>query len=95
MGASAFLLLLFGSAAALAVWVDIRLSGREPSSLSRVILHAFGAMLCLEVAKRVVVGVNGANLTLIVLLAVVLPALVYVFLTSLWVLKIVRGAMPR
>ena len=95
MGAPTFVSLVFVAAAALAIWVDVRLGGRGPSALSHIILNALGAMLVLEVAKRVVVAADGPTVTMLVLLGIFLPALIYVFLASLWVLKMVRSAMPR
>ena len=77
-------------------WVRVvRSGGRGPSALSHIILNALGAMLVLEVAKRVVVAADGPTVTMLVLLGIFLPALIYVFLASLWVLKMVRSAMPR
>ena len=38
---------------------------------------------------------DGPTPFMVVLIAILLPALVYVFLTSLWMLKMLRGAMPR
>jgi hypothetical protein len=95
MGVPAFVTLVFVAAAVLALWLDVRLGGMEPSSMTRIILHALIAMLALDVAKNVVVAADGPTLTMLVLFGVFLPALVYVFLASLWVLKMVRGAMPR
>ena len=95
MGVPSFVTLLFLAGAALAIWLDVRLGGRGPSSLSQILLHAIGAVLFLRAARHVVEATDARASTMIVLFAVLLPALVYVFLTSLWVLKMVRDAMPR
>jgi hypothetical protein len=60
-----------------------------------VVLHALGAMIGLRVAKHVVSATDSPASTTIVVLAIMLPALIYVFLASLWTLKMVRAAMPR
>jgi len=95
MAAPAFVLLLFVAAAALALWLDVRLDGKGPSSLSQILLHAIGAVLLLRAARHGVSAADAPTPTMIVILAILLPALIYVFLTSLWMLKMLRSAMPR
>ena len=94
----AFVLTLFLGAAALALWSDVRLGDRGPTELPRILLHALVAFVFLRFARVTVVGVaeqGEASRTMLVLFGVLLPALVYVFLASLWVLKLVRTALPR
>jgi hypothetical protein len=95
MSPPVFAMLLFVAAAALAVWLHVRLGEKGPSSLTQILLHALGGMLLLRAATHMVGAADGPTPLLVVLLAILLPALVYVFLTSLWVLKMLRGAMPR
>jgi hypothetical protein len=95
MGVPAFVTLVFVAAAALALWLDVRLGGRGPSSLSRIVLHTIVAIVLLRAARHVVVTADAPISTMIVIIGILLPSLVYVFLASLWVLKMVRGAMPR
>ena len=92
-----FALALFVGAAFLAVWCYVRLETRAPTSLSRVILHTLVAMLALRIASMAVNRGVGEDVvqTLLILFALLLPALVYVFLASLWVLTTLRGAMSR
>jgi len=90
-------LALFLGAAVIALWVEIRFAERGPTSLSRILVHVIVAVLVLRVAMvavQVMVGPDAAQ-TMIALFAVVLPALVYVFVTTLWVMRMVRGAMLR
>jgi hypothetical protein len=92
-----FVLSLFVGAAFLALWCYVRLESRMPTSMSRVILHTLVAMVALRIASvtvGVAVGENPLQ-TMLVLFVVMLPALVYVFLASLWVLRMLRSAMPR
>lgn len=92
-----FVLALFVGAAFLAAWCYVRLESRTPRSMSRVVLHTVVAMLVLRIASMAVnrgVG-DDATQTMLILFVVMLPALVYVFLASLWVLTMLRGAMPR
>ena len=93
-----FLMALLVGAGVLALWVDVRLGERSPQSLLVVLLHG-GASLAVvhfmgALAPRVI---DPASLprTMLALFAIVLPAWMYVFLASLWVLKLLRGAMPR
>jgi hypothetical protein len=95
MAPPVFALLLFVGAAALALWLDVRLGERGPSSLSKILLHALFGMLLLRAATQMVGAADGPTPLTIVLFAILLPALIYVFLTSLWVLKMLRSAMPR
>ena len=95
MAAPVFVLLLFLAAAALALWLDVRLGGKGPTTLSQILLHSIGAVLLLRAAREVVGAADGSTPFMVVLIAILLPALVYVFLTSLWMLKMLRGAMPR
>jgi hypothetical protein len=92
-----FVLALFVGAAFLALWCYVRFESRSPSSMSRVLLHTLVAMLALRIASATVgltVG-DSPGQTMLVLFVVMLPALVYVFLASLWVLRMLRSAMPR
>ena len=92
-----FVLALFVGSAFLALWCYVRFESRSPSSMSRVILHTLVAMLALRLASATLgltIGNNPVQ-TMLVLFVVMLPALVYVFLASLWVLTMLRSAMPR
>jgi hypothetical protein len=95
MAAPVFVVLVFVAAAALALWVELRLGGKGPTTLSQILLHAIGAMLVLRAAKEAVGAADGYTPFMVVLIAILMPALMYVFLTSLWMLKMLRGAMPR
>ena len=89
--------LSFGAGAAvLAVWIDFRFPRLAPTELRRVLLHVIGAcgvciateMLLMDVAAN-----DAAWRRIGTVFAVDLPVLVYMFIASLWVLKILRGAM--
>jgi ABC-type branched-subunit amino acid transport system permease subunit len=95
MAVPVFVLSVFVAAAALALWLDVRLGEKGPTNLSHILLHAIGAMLALRAAREVVGAMDGPTPFMVVLIAILMPALMYVFLTSLWMLKMLRGAMPR
>ena len=90
-----FAVALFIGAAVLATWCYVRFEGRGPRSISGVLLHVLVAMAILRAAGAVLGFTATPELTVLALLAVMLPALVYVFLASLWVLTMLRSAMPR
>jgi hypothetical protein len=93
MSNAGFVSILLVGAAALALWVDVRLGSRSPASFKIVLLNGVAAFLALQL-----VGVTAQTLlspdepvqTIAVLFAIVLPLFVYVFLASLWFLKLIR-----
>lgn len=98
MASHGFILALFFGAALLALWCDVRLGERGPTALSRIVLHAIIALLLLRVARvavDVAVGPGELVQNMLVLFGVFLPALVYVLLASIWVLRLVRNVLPR
>ena len=75
----------------LAVWFDLRLGDSRPERYTRRIAHAAVAFLLLEASTGVLyeakvhgVGAFGITTGLFVLF---LPALVYSFLTGLWLMR--------
>ena len=78
----------------LAVWIDFRFPRLAPTALRGVLLHVIGACgVGLATEMLVDVGANDAAWRRIAaVFAVDLPVLVYMFIASLWVLKMVRGA---
>ena len=90
-----FAVALFAGAAVLAIWCYVRFENRGPRSISAVVLHALVAFVALRTAGQVLGFTAAPEATVLALLAIMLPALVYVFLASLWVLTMLRSAMPR
>jgi hypothetical protein len=93
-----FLTVFFCASGALALWIDSRLANKGPTSLRSVVVFLASGLLALQLAK----SVAGAKLSpesplvnFALLFGVVLPALVFVFLTTIWLLKLLRSAMPR
>jgi hypothetical protein len=85
-------------AAALAVWVDVRLGDRTPGSILKVLVHCILASIAVRVgaglATQLLAGESRAQIVLVLCL-IVLPGWIYAFLVSLWTLKLVRSALPR
>jgi hypothetical protein len=98
VSAPLFLVVFFFAGGLLALWVDARLADRGPSSLRSLFLFIASGLLALRLGQSVAtmtLSPDKPMLTLVVLFGVVLPILVYVFLTTIWLLKVVRSAMPR
>jgi hypothetical protein len=93
MGEGSFMLALTVAAAMLAFWLDVRFDGVRPKSPSRRILHSGAAYILLQASMGVLryiddAGTSSAGMALAVL-AIFLPALVYAFLTGIWLLRAV------
>ena len=97
MSATAFPFVLALGAALLALWVHVRFPSLSAMSWRRVLVHvafafvvleafmpgAMGAALALETSAGIVLAVVG----------VALPALTYLFLSSLWLLRLAQGLL--
>lgn len=84
-------------AAAIALWVHARFPRLAPKSLQlRFFLHVAGCAIVLKVAVPTAMGATAAadtlSASLLGLFGVALPALVYTFLVTVWVLKLVQNA---
>ena len=98
MDKGTFLLALIVGAAVLALWVDVRLGERSPHSLLMVLLHGGASLAVIHFMGSLapqVISPESQLRTMVALFAIVLPAWMYGFLASLWVLKLLRSAMPR
>ena len=84
-------------AAAIAVWVDVRFPRLAPAGIQpRFILHviACGIVLKLLVPSGLAVtaGVGTVSATLLGVFGIAFPGLVYSFLVTVWILKLVQSA---
>jgi uncharacterized membrane protein len=93
-----FLVCFALGAAALALWALVRLPGFAPSSIRGALLHVGASLVFMHLA--VPFGITYAadrGTTLAVLAGVLgaaLPALTYVFVATLWALRVAQDAMP-
>ena len=85
-------------AAGLALWADVRLAGRCPATVVKIMAHAMLASLAVRagaaLAPQLLEGGSRVR-TVVALCAVVLPSWVYAFLVSLWTLKLIRSVLPE
>jgi hypothetical protein len=85
-------------AAALALWVDVRLGDRGPQSMKKIVMHGAAAFIAVRVMAELAPAAmhqGSTAITMVALFALVLPGWIYAFLASLWALKLVRSVMPR
>jgi hypothetical protein len=87
-----FTVALVLAAAALAVWTDVRFPRLEPSSITARLVNAGIASLALVLIPF---PSEAGMLLLLAVLGLFLPALGYAFLTGLWLLRSLQGALLR
>ena len=83
-------------AAVLALWVDVRLAGRGPRALGPIALHLLLSLCLLHltpVLQGAVVDGSSAVSKMTGLLGIVLPLLIYVFLSSIWAIKQLQSSL--
>ena len=90
MSNSTFVLAFAAGAALLALWFHVRFPALAPERLGRTILHAATAFAVLEITA--LTGYGSAT-ALSALLLVVLPALVYALLCTIWMLRHAQAAL--
>ena len=97
MSATTFPFVLALGAALLALWVHVRFPSLGLMSWRRVLVHVAFAFVVLEALTP---GAMGALLDLdtsagvvLAIVGVALPALTYLFLSSLWILRLAQGLL--
>ena len=97
LSASTFLFVLAIGSALLALWVYVRFPSLATMSWGRVLLHLALAIVLLEAlmpgAMTAAFGVGTSAGILLAIIGVALPALTYLFLSSLWLLRLAQGLL--
>jgi len=95
----AFVLCLAIGAAAIALWLDVRFPRLGAGAWRRVFCHLVAAMLFIHlVMPRLAAAVRDSGTPgafEVTAIGVTLPAITYLFLASVWLLKLAQGAMAR
>jgi hypothetical protein len=90
-----FVIFLALGACALAVWIQARFPNVGPDGFRRVFVHILAAALVIQFpladAMRFVLSTGGFTLAAI---GIALPALTYLFLSSLWLLREAQRLLP-
>jgi hypothetical protein len=83
-------------AGAIALWLDVRFKERGPQTVLRTLAHVAVSLLCLQISPALVVLVVAAGESparkMVAIFAVLLPALSYAWLSSIWLLKLLQRA---
>ena len=90
MSNSIFVLALRAGAALMAVWIHVRFPSLAPERLGRTVLHLVAAFAVVEPGPECGVGVQSRTCAIF---CVVLPALVYALLCTIWMLKLAQTAL--
>ena len=90
MSSSIFVVALTVGAGLLAMWVHARFPALAPERMGRAIVHAVGAFVLLNLATQIGAGSAAVFGAIFVL---VLPALVYALLCTLWVIRCAQSAL--
>src|SRR5438874_6604230 len=95
MSKDVFLLCFLAGSGLLAAWVAVRFPRLGPASLTWAFFHiglTFGVGLVLGPAMAFVAG---GGLVLVAVFAVGLPAVTYMFVAGVWVLRLGPGSVGR
>jgi hypothetical protein len=94
VSAQAFIAVVALGAAAIALWVDIRLQSRTPRTLIWTVAHLAGAIAALQVmpglVTLVVADSDAPARKVAATLLVLLPVLTYCWLSAIWMLKLMQ-----
>jgi hypothetical protein len=90
MSNSAFVFVLSIGAALIALWVHARFPKLAPEMVGKTLLHTFVASALLGLMPG---AVESPFMALVTIVLLVLPALTYALLCSIWMLRHVQTAM--
>jgi hypothetical protein len=86
-----FIVVLAVGTALIALWIDFRFPRLGPQGFLGAFIHLLAASIGAQLV--VPLGLDTAGNKMVGVFVIALPALVYVFLTALWIMKVARGAM--
>lgn len=97
MTSESLVLAIAAGAGVIAFWIDIRWEGLAPRPGLRV-LHVGAAIVLAQYVAPALIGAllpsgRSVPLELTALFAIFLPSLVYVFLSGIWLLKLLHRAL--
>jgi hypothetical protein len=81
-------------AGALAIWLDVRFGSRGPRTMAGTFGHLGGALLTLKLSTSgivfIVAGSDSPARKMLAIFVALLPPLVYGWLSSIWLLKLLQ-----
>jgi hypothetical protein len=95
---STFVTFLALGAGALALWVEVRFPKLGPSDWRRVFAHLVASALVVQfpmvTGMQLLLANDGASWFALASVGVALPAITYLFLSSLWLLRLAQRLLP-
>ena len=97
MSPGVFVTFLMFATFALALWVDARWPKLAPPDMWRALLHVGASVLIspMIVSKGLEIGQRSPTTMLVMLMAVVLPALIYCLIAAIWLVKTATGLIGK
>lgn len=99
MSSSSLVVAVVVGAALTALWVDARFPGAVPKRRGVLLVHLVGSLAALQIAPvvmKLVPGVGESPLPATsALLGLFFPALIYAFVSAIWVIRAVQGVLAR
>ena len=97
MSPGVFVTFLMFATFALALWVDARWPKLAPTDMWRALLHVGASVLIspMIVSKGLEIGQRSPTTMLVMLMAVVLPALIYCLIAAIWLVKTATGLIGK
>ena len=98
MSVNSFVIVLCLGAALLAMWIVARLPKIGPASLPRALAHVLAAVLLGLVtgpAMRELASLPLPGSSFVITFGIALPALTYMFLATVWLLRVMLGYFQR
>jgi hypothetical protein len=96
MSFAAYLLFLAAGAALLAAWVIARFPGRSPNQLRQALIHFTISLALVWAAPNAVGPFAGRPLTaLTAMFLLLLPPLIYAWLSAGWLLRLIHEAITH
>jgi hypothetical protein len=94
MSKETFLFFLVVGAASLALWVSLRFPRFGPSTLMTALMH-IAATFCVGYALTPTMGLAAGRGVFLAVFGVALPALTYMFLAGIWLLRVAQSSLAR
>lgn len=93
MNAGLFVIALAVGAAVLALWVEVRVPRLAPTKFIWVLANLLAAVVGLHLGAAALEKAGGLEPRFAALFGAVLPALTYVFLSALWLMRAAQSAL--
>ena len=92
-----FSVLFIAAAATVAIWIVVRYPGRAPTEFRRALIHfgvsMVGMYVILPILQHDLASMPQPLQLYLSLFGVLLPALIYRFVATIWLLRLVSGSL--